>query len=383
MRLTAATVIEATEPLHAVQRLVCECADGQRVAALNYLELGALLAVGEPVTLNVTALDLQLGTGGVAFVVPQSSPETYSQPGRAAASSPADSASPSEPASPSAPAGHIIKLRYTPLQRDVLTVEEQSSPHHSVMQQACSLEGVPVVCCNLHSQLPLVAAAARQCVPAASIAYCMTDQAALPLAFSQIAASARDTGLINATITCGQALGGDLEAVNLHSGLLAARHVLKADIIIVALGPGIVGTDTPFGHGGIAQAEALNAAAALDGVPIATLRLSFADKRPRHQGLSHHSTSALGRACLAQAILAMPASLPSVQHDAIMLTLEEQGLLDRHGLVEVPSPPAAPDLRGVQVTSMGRSQQDDPAFFAAAFAAGYLAARFHAERHDR
>jgi hypothetical protein len=341
-----------------LQRLVCECADGQRVAALNYLELGAPVAVGEPVTLNVTALDLQLGTGGVAFVVPKDAPL------------------------PSASSGHIIKLRYTPLQRDVLAVEEQSSPHHTKMQQARSLQGVPVVCCNLHSQMPLVAAAARQSAPAASIVYCMTDAAALPLAFSQIAAAARDAGLISATITCGQAIGGDLEAVNLHSGLLAARHVLNADIIIVALGPGIVGTDTPFGHGGIAQAEALNAAAALDGVPIATLRLSFADQRPRHQGLSHHSVSALGRACLAQAILALPADLPPAQHDAIMLTLEDQGLLDKHGLIEVPMPPQPPDLRGVQVTSMGRSQAEDPAFFSAACAAGYLAARFYFERRD-
>ena len=101
---------------------------------------------------------------------------------------------------------------------------------------------MPVVCCGLHSQVPLVAAAAKFARPDARVAYVMTDQASLPLALSDVAARSRAAGLLDATITCGQAFGGEIEAVTLHSGLLAARHVRGADVAIVAIGPGVVGT---------------------------------------------------------------------------------------------------------------------------------------------
>jgi hypothetical protein len=242
------------------------------------------------------------------------------------------------------------------------------------MTEACSLEGTPIVCCNLFSQVPLVAAAVKDRNPQAHIVFCMTDQAALMLGFANLAAEMRELGLLDGIVTCGQALGGDLEAVNLHSGLLAARHILQADIIIVSIGPGIVGTNTPFGHGGIAQAEALNAAAVLDGLPIATLRLSFADARSRHQGVSHHSLTALGVATLAEAVIAFPDDLPSEQAELVEQALQSAGILDKHGLVHVALSASAIDLRGLAVTTMGRSQADDPAFFSAAFAAGVLAA---------
>ncbi len=186
-----------------------------------------------------------------------------------------------------------MKVRYTPLQVDVLSVEEQGSPHHAVMKEARTLSGMPVACCGLHSHVPLVAAAVKEADPNLKVAYCMTDFASLPLALSDMVRAARGAGLIDETISCGQAFGGGLEAVNLHSGLLAARHVVRADVAIVAIGPGVVGTATPFGHGGIAQGEAINAVASLGGMPVAVLRISFADERPRHQGVSHHTLTAL------------------------------------------------------------------------------------------
>jgi integrase/recombinase XerD len=229
-----------------------------------------------------------------------------------------------------------MKLRYTPLQREVLAVEEQASPYHEQLKNARSIEGTPVVCCELHSQVPLVAAAAKRVNPQATVVYCMTDQAALMLAFSDVARAARRAGLIDATITCGQALGGDLEAITLHSALLAAYHVLKADVIIVGIGPGIVGSGTVFGHGGIAQGEALNAVAALQGVPIAPLRLSFADARARHQGVSHHSITALADICLTEAVIPLPKNLTLAQWQLVDTTLEHAGIYERHGRVEVP-----------------------------------------------
>jgi hypothetical protein len=366
------------------------------------------------VLVNTTAVDLGLGTGGVCFVVANmtaiersgrvafddanpvvnvatanDAPAANAAPTSAVALNIANIDAASTPAAttptnitPAActPAGHIMKLRYTPLQHEVLSVEEPASPHHAVMEQARSLEGAPVVCCELHSQVPLVAAAVKHVMPWAKTVYCMTDEAALPASFSTLLGRMRERGLIDACVTCGQALGGDLEAVNLYSGLLAATAVCGADVIICAQGPGIVGTATRFGHGGLAQAQALNAAAVLNGVPIAPLRLSFADARARHQGVSHHTLTVLGTACLAEAHVPAPGDLSPEQAATVNRQLEEAGALDRHGFVTVTVDREAIDLRGLEVTTMGRAQADDPAFFSASFAAGILAAQLLGEK---
>src|SRR5216683_3289440 len=87
----------------------------------------------------------------------------------------------------------------------------------------------------------------------------------------------RGKGLIDLTITCGHAFGGDLETVNVFSGLAAARHVGGAAVAVVAMGPGIVGTETVLGHTGMEQGQTLSATASLGGLPIAPLRISFAE----------------------------------------------------------------------------------------------------------
>jgi hypothetical protein len=268
--------------------------------------------------------------------------------------------------------GHIMKLRYTPMQHDVVCVEAQESPQHEVMVAATDAAGMPTVCCGLHSQVPLVAAALKEGAPQARIAYVMTDQAALPLALSELLPACASTGLIDVTVTCGQAFGGDLEAVTLHSGLLAARHAAGADAAIVSLGPGIVGTATVFGHGGVAQGEAVNAAAAVGATPVAALRVSFADGRSRHHGVSHHSLTALGRVALARARVAVPALSPE-QAAVLEGALADAGVWQHHERVDVESR-GLPDMRGVRVRTMGRGPSEDPAFFAAAAAAGTVAA---------
>jgi hypothetical protein len=377
MRIIIARVTEAHELQYGVQRLMVEDAsqgtegDGSQTGEPSSLSLEALryealvppCEVGDAVLVNTTAVDLGLGTGGVGFVVANL---TATKRGGTVVFD------------DDAFAGHIMKLRYTPFQHEVLSVEEPASPYHNIMRQTTSLEGTPVVCCELHSQAPLVAAAIKQLKPDARIVYCMTDEAALLASFSTLLADMRKTGLIDTCVTCGQAMGGDLEAVNLYSGMLAAVAVCKADVIICAQGPGIVGTATRFGHGGLAQAQALNAAAALDGVPIAPLRLSFADRRERHQGISHHTLSVLTTACLSSAVIPVPDGLPPEQAATIERQMEEAGLLERHGVTIVPSSPV--DLKGLRVTTMGRTQQDDPAFFSASFAAGILAAQLLDEK---
>lgn len=356
MRLVWATVQRVLGASEGAQRIEVLLDSGGESRAVVFPPLTGACVAGDRVLVNTTAVDLGLGTGGLHFVVVR-----------------ADKA---EGVAFDAPSGgHIMKLRYTPLQIDVRSVEEQSSPHHEVMRGAEDLGGMPVACCGLHSQVPLVAAAVKQAAPRLRVAYVMTDFAALPIALSEVVSTSLDAGLLDTTVTSGQSFGGQYEAVNVHSALLAARHVGRADVAIVAIGPGVVGTATPFGHGGVAQGEAVNAVAALGGTPVATLRLSFADPRARHHGVSHHTVTALSRIALSSALVAVPA-LPAERAEVVDSVLRGSGALRRHRRVETAG--ATPDLRGVRVTTMGRGLADDPAFFAAAFAAGEVCARLAA-----
>lgn len=352
MRLVWATVTVAGDAESGAQRLTVtlDGADGPG-RAVAYPSLTGACAAGDRVLCNTTAVDLALGTGGEHFVVARAG----------------DGVSFDDPVP-----GHIMKLRYTPLQRDVTVVEEPASGHHETMAEARSLDGMPVVCCGLHSQLALVAAAVKQASPEARVAYVMTDEASLPLAVSRLVPKLVHAGLLDCTFTAGQAFGGQYEAVNLYSALLAARHVAEADIAIVAIGPGIPGTATPFGHSGIAQGQAINAASALGGRPVAALRVSFADPRPRHVPVSHQTLTALGVVALAPALVAVPA-LPSADGIALEAALERSGIWSRHEARRVEQP-RMPDLRSIEVRSMGRSAEEDPAFFLAAAAAGVVAA---------
>jgi hypothetical protein len=237
---------------------------------------------------------------------------------------------------------------------------------------------MPVVVADLHSALPAILAGIQSFYGtdrgfALRVAYVMTDGGALPAWFSRTAAGLRDAGWLAATITTGQSFGGDLEAVTVHSGLLTARHVVHADIAIVAQGPGNLGTGTKWGFSGVAAGEAINAAATLDGRPVGSLRISFADPRDRHQGVSHHSLTAYGRVALAPADVVLP-GLPEPQ--ASRLAADTASLARRHHLVTVPLDGLAEALRGcpVPLSTMGRTLDQDLEYFLSAAAAGRHAA---------
>ena len=121
----------------------------------------------------------------------------------------------------------------------------------------------------------------------------MSDGAALPLSLSKIVPILKERGLIDEVVTFGHAFGGDREAVNIFSALLAARHVCRGDAAVVLMGPGVVGTSTKWGTTALEQGYYLNAVQALKGVPVALVRMSEADKRPRHFGISHHTMTVL------------------------------------------------------------------------------------------
>src|SRR5262249_5436070 len=199
---------------------------------------------------------------------------------------------------------------------------------------------MPVVAAALHSQLPAVAAAFADRAPGARLAYVMTDGAGLPMALSDLVAVLCAKGLLATTVTCGHAFGGDLEAVSIHSALAVGRPVAGADAAVGAMGPGIVGTNTRLGFSGMEVGAILDAAGALRGVPIACLRVSFADPRPRHHGLSHHTATALRIAARDAAWVPVPVLADARQAERVRCDLDAAGITSRHRVVEVDAPDA-------------------------------------------
>lgn len=325
--------------------------DGEERRALAYPELVGRPEPGDALLLNTTALAMGLGTGGYALVI--------AVPDRL-------------PPDPSG-AGHLVKARYTPLQATVLGADEQDSPHHDALRDADDLGGMPVVVADLHSALPAIIAGLHLDRPGTRVVYVMLDGGALPAWFSRTVAGLRGAGALAATVTTGQALGGDLEAVTVHTGLLAARHVLDAEVAIVAQGPGNLGTGTRWGFSGVQAGEAVNAAAALGGRPVAGLRVSEADARERHHGVSHHSLTAYGRVALARATVPVPRLAGPIGERVAEQAAELAG---RHDLVPVDldGVDAALAAAPVRLSTMGRGLAEDRASFVTAAAAGRVAA---------
>lgn len=291
------------------------------------------VAVGDDVVCNTTAVEWGLGTGGWHVVHWNLSRRSWRRKGP----------------------GHIMKLRYTSLQADTGSAEEH------LEDLPTTLDGLPVVVCSVHSQVPCVAVALKAADPTARLVYVMTDGASLPLVFSDLVAAMREKGLLDATVTAGHAFGGDLEAVTIPSALALARHQLHADAVVVGMGPGVVGTDTTLGTTAVEVATILDTAAALGGRPVMCLRVSEGDQRERHRGVSHHSRTVLDLVHAPVTVAAHPLLGARGRVDAIE--------------VDEPDTPALLEARGLRVTTMGRGPDEDRAFFQAAGAAGALAAR--------
>ncbi|CAA9212428.1 MAG: FIG00517240: hypothetical protein [uncultured Acidimicrobiales bacterium] len=309
-------------------RLDSPAAEGNLAYALTQL-IGPV-AVGDRVVVNTTAVELGLGTGGWHVVHWNLSREAWASTGP----------------------GHIMKLRYTSLQVDTGAADEEAGES----SDTDDLRGLPVVACALHSQVACVAATFKALAPHRRLVYVMTDGAALPLALSDLVHDLRGAGLLDATVTAGQAFGGDVEAVNIHSGLALARRALGADAVVAGIGPGAVGTGSRLGHTGLEVATIVDAAAVLGGRGVVAVRYSDADARARHRGVSHHTSTAL-ELCHSAPVVPSPDG------------------------VEVPDVGALLRSRGLKVTTMGRGPEHDPAFFQWAGAAGVVAARLSLDAH--
>lgn len=353
---------------------------GERIRAVAYQALTGLPQAGEHLRLEVSALDRGLGTGGHAMVAAR-----------------LDVLPPDSPRE-----GHLVKARYMPDQVMVTGVDEQGTAHHPLLGAPIGdlgLEGMPVVVADLHSCLPAILAGLRagptspeqpgpdpgpgaEPEPAPRTVYIMTDGGALPLPYSRTVAGLRRAGWLAGAISAGQAWGGDIEAVTVHNALLAARHVMGAQVAVVIQGPGNLGTDTPWGFSGVACGEAINAVAALGGRAVACLRISQADARERHRGVSHHSMTAYGRVALAAADIPVPeldgALGAQVAAQARSLCTPRPGA-GVHRLVPVPTTGLMEALRsaqeatGIRMSTMGRGLEEDAAAFLAAAAAGRCA----------
>lgn len=316
--------------------------DGQVHQGLVYLDLCPPVEEGDEVIVNTTSEDLKLGTGGFVYVLWNLSRPRYLQEGP----------------------GHIAKLRYTPLQVARLSVEEPESPFYQVLKDADNLESFPVLIGSLHSQLIPAVVTLKYFYPKIKLAYIMSDGGALPLSLSQAADYIIKEGLIEATITYGQAFGGDFEAVNSYSALLAAKHGLKVDAALVIKGPGVVGTGTKFGHTGLEQGEIANAVYRLKGRPVLIPRINFAESRQRHQGLSHHFLTVLSHILCFKAKVPLP-QLAEEKMNYIWQQLEEHRLMNKHSYLIYDGELSLKLLRDLpfKVKTMGRDFQEEPDFF--------------------
>ncbi len=325
--------------------------------ALAYPDLVGTPAVGDRVLLNVSALERGLGTGGMALVV--------ALPDRL-------------PADPPAGPGHVVKARYTPLQSMVLGVDEQESPHHAALRDADDLGGMPVVVADLHSAVPAVVAGLRDRAPQARVAYVMTDGGALPLAFSRTVSMLVDAGWLASTVTVGQAFGGAHEAVNVHTGLLAAAHVVRRRRRGGGPGPGQPRHRHPVGllrhqrrRGGQRRRDAGRPArwprcGSPRPTPGSGTRACRTTASPPTGGWRWHRRTCPCRGCPGR-------SASGSAQQAAALVDASGGRLRLHE-VEVDGLDEALALSPVRLSTMGRGLDRDRASFLAAAAAGRHAA---------
>jgi len=275
-----------------------------------YPSLTGPVEVGDEVLVNVQARELELGSGGFDVL--------YANLTRGLEL-------------PAEEGAHVMVLPYTPLQHARLQFEESGAPE-------TDLRGLPVVCCSLHSQLAPVCAA----LAGLRVAYVQLAGGALPVSLSDTVRALRERGLVASTAAVAPCFDAEAQCVSVASALGWARA--DHEVAVCAIGPGIVGTGTRFGHGGIAAADAANAALSLGGVPVIAARVSGADERSRHRGLSHHT----------EAVLALVRGEPVIGEDG-------------DGWREA--------CEGLPLSHMGRGPDEDPEFFEAAFAAGVAAKR--------
>ena len=310
-----------------MQQLEVELGGG-RQPALADIGLVGPAEVGDEVVVNTAARELALGSGGFDIVHVNLTRGLAGQ---------------------GAPGAHVMKLNYTSLQHPVLPVEgaELTRPLRS-----------PVAVAFLHGQLAPLAWAYAQYAPGHSLGYVQTAGGALPGALSHTVAQLRDRGLLVGHLTAAPAFGGDGEAISVAGALHHAGAELGWDAVVCGPGPGILGSASALGHGGLAALDSAHAALALGAPTLIVPRMSSGDRRERHRGISHHVTTVLSL-LLDRVVVAMP------EHGDVAPPGEERHEWRRLDV----------DLDGYAASAlpartMGRDLREDSLFFAAALAGG-------------
>ena len=307
---------------------------GESRRAVSYERMTGPVEPGDDVVVNTAAVDLGLGSGGFDIV--------HVNLTRGLDGAGAEGA-------------HVMKLNYTSLQHAVHPVEELA-PDLDGAGPSGPLAGKPVAIVSLHGQLPCVAWAAAQARPNARVGYVQTAGGALPGELSRVVRELIERGLLAGHVTAGPAYGGRHESISVAGGLHAASAALGWDAVIAGPGPGILGSATALGHGGMAALDTAHAALALGAHALVVPRMSSADPRPRHRDLSHHTMTVL-RLLLRPATVALPpgihANLPG-EHRAV------GGAADLEGYA----------ASGLPARTMGRGPEEDELFFRASLAGG-------------
>jgi hypothetical protein len=339
-------VVASADPLIVV-------VDGEERPAWADRSLVGEAAEGDEVIVNTEALDLGLGSGGFDVVHVNLTRGLGGGGGTAGE--------------------RVMKLNYTSLQHTVEPVEvvaemdggESASP--------------PVLVLPLHGHLAPACWAAAHVSPGLRVGYVQSAGGALPGTLSRDVAELRERGLLAGHVTAGPAYGGESEAISLVGALDAAVRRLGWEAIVCGPGPGILGSATSYGHGGLAALDGAHAALALGLPTLLSPRLSGADPRPRHRGLSHHTASVL-ELLLASVRIPVPEielegwptgdeRFGEVDLPSILDALHEV-CNDRHDVAVEPVDLEAYTASGLPARTMGRTIAQDPLFFAAPLAAG-------------
>ncbi len=357
LKLRRATITEAGPPDGPEQDLVIEMDDHRSRPAIADVALVGAAQVGDEVVVNAQALDLGLGSGGFDIVHVNLTRGLGGD---------------------GPPGANVMKLNYTSLQHTVRPVEEGRL--NLPLRR-------PVAVLALHGQLAPVVWAFAQALPNARLGYVQTGGGALPGGHSRTVRTLRERGLLAGHLTAGSAFGGEGEAITTAGALHHGMDALGWDAAVCGPGPGIVGSDSPLGHGGLSALDSAHAALALGCEALIVARMSSGDPRARHRGISHHTLTVLDL-LLAPVTVALPAGMRSPvgadlraglgavfggalpSRPGLELDVERPARITRHdwrrATVDLPAYASS----ALSAHTMGRGLTQDPLFFGAALAGG-------------
>ncbi len=337
-----ADVEEILSERKGVQILKVILEDGNMAKAINYTFLAGHVIKGDRVELNTTAMCLNLGTGGYHFVINKFNDSMEDRENKSQIS---------------IEDGHIMKLRYTPLQFRTLSLSEKNGLFHKELKKFLLLDNMPVIFIPLHSLLAPLLISYNKLIEGKKTLYIMTEGGSLPLELSKTVASLKEKKLLDISITIGNSFGGDYEAVNIFTALTAAK-LFEADLVVVGIGPGHVGTNTPLGFSGTEIALYCHAVKLLNGKPILVPRLSFTEERKRHNNISHHTLTLLKK------LIKDPIDVVFPDLNKIKAIVKKEKL-ENHNLYFYKTNKLDKILRksNFKLLSMGKYYKDDPIFF--------------------